>query len=61
MVTRAASDKAMGGDIAQQIFASPRPLFIAAGLVCLFVPFRISLAADDGRGRAILGGIGILS
>ena len=39
MVTRAASDTAMGGDIARQIFASPRPLFIAAGLVCLFIPF----------------------
>jgi flagellar biosynthesis protein FlhA len=39
MVTRAASETAMGGDVARQIFTSPRPLFIAAGLVCLFVPF----------------------
>lgn len=39
MVTRAASDTAMGGDIARQLFASPKPLFIAAGLVCLFIPF----------------------
>ncbi len=43
MVTRAASDTAMGGDIARQIFASPRPLFITAGLVCLFVPFGFPL------------------
>ena len=43
MVTRAASDTAMGGDVARQIFASPRPLFIAAGLVCLFIPFGFPL------------------
>ena len=39
LVTRAASDTAMGGDIARQLFTSPKPLFIAAGLVCLFIPF----------------------
>ncbi len=39
LVTRSASDQAMGGDIAQQILRSPKPLFIAAGLVCLFIPF----------------------
>lgn len=39
LVTRAASDSAMGGDIAKQIFTSPKPLFIAAGLICLFIPF----------------------
>ena len=43
MVTRAASDTAMGGDIARQIFASPRPLFITAGLVCPFIPFGFPL------------------
>lgn len=39
LVTRAASDTPMGGDIAAQLFHAPRPLFIAAGLVCLFIPF----------------------
>ncbi len=43
MVTRAASDTAMGGDVARQIFGTPRPLFIAAGMVCLFVPFGFPL------------------
>ena len=39
LVTRAASDTPMGGDIARQLFMSPKPLFIASGLVCLFIPF----------------------
>jgi len=43
MVTRAASETPMGGDIARQMFHSPRPLFIAAGLVCLFIPFGFPL------------------
>ncbi|MDQ2798646.1 MAG: flagellar biosynthesis protein FlhA [Armatimonadota bacterium] len=59
MVTRAASDKGMGGDIAQQIFASPRPLFIAAGLVCLFVPFGFPLPQTMVV-AGLLGGIGFV-
>ena len=57
MVTRAASDTAMGGDVARQIFASPRPLFIAAGLVCLFIPFGFPVP-QTLLVAGILGGIG---
>lgn len=39
MVTRAASETAMGGDVARQLFSSPKPMFIAAGLICMLVPF----------------------
>lgn len=39
LVTRSASDTPMGGDISKQILGAPKPLFIAAGLVCLFIPF----------------------
>ena len=59
MVTRAASDTAMGGDIARQIFASPRPLFIAAGLVCLFIPFGFPIPQTIFV-AGILGGIGAI-
>ncbi len=59
MVTRAASDTAMGGDIARQIFASPRPLFIAAGLVCLFIPFGFPIPQTIVV-AGILGGIGVI-
>ena len=59
MVTRAASDTAMGGDIARQIFASPRPLFIAAGLVCLFIPFGFPIPQTVVV-AGILGGIGLV-
>jgi flagellar biosynthesis protein FlhA len=58
MVTRAASDTAMGGDVARQIFTSPRPLFIAAGLVCLFVPFGFPLPQTI-LVASILGAIGL--
>ena len=43
LVTRAASDNPMGGDISKQILGAPRPLFIAAGLICLFIPFGFPL------------------
>ncbi len=59
MVTRAASDTAMGGDIARQLFASPRPLFIAAGLVCLFIPFGFPIPQTIVV-AGILGGIGFI-
>ncbi len=59
MVTRAASDTAMGGDIARQIFAAPRPLFIAAGLVCLFIPFGFPIPQTIFV-AGILGGIGAI-
>ena len=59
MVTRAASDTAMGGDIAKQIFNSPRPLFIAAGLVCLFIPFGFPLPQTMVV-AGVLGGIGMI-
>ena len=59
MVTRAASDTAMGGDIARQIFASPRPLFIAAGLVCLFIPFGFPIPQTIVV-AGVLGGIGVI-
>ena len=59
MVTRAASDTAMGGDIARQIFASPRPLFIAAGLVCLFIPFGFPIPQTIFV-AGVLGGIGAI-
>ncbi len=59
MVTRAASDTAMGGDIARQIFASPRPLFIAAGLVCLFIPFGFPIPQTIFV-AGVLGGIGVI-
>jgi flagellar biosynthesis protein FlhA len=38
MVTRAASDTAMGGDVARQLFSSPKPMFIAAGLILCLMP-----------------------
>ncbi len=59
MVTRAASDTAMGGDIAKQIFNSPRPLFIAAGLVCMFIPFGFPIA-QTMLVAGVLGGIGFI-
>jgi len=59
MVTRAASDTAMGGDIARQLFQSPRPLFIAAGLVCLFIPFGFPVPQTIIV-AGLLGGIGII-
>jgi flagellar biosynthesis protein FlhA len=59
MVTRAASDQAMGGDIARQIFASPRPLFIAAGLICLFIPFGFPVPQTIFV-AGLLGGIGVI-
>ena len=59
MVTRAASDTAMGGDIARQLFQSPRPLFIAAGLVCLFIPFGFPLP-QTVLVAGVLAGIGII-
>ncbi len=59
MVTRAASDTAMGGDIARQLFQSPRPLFIAAGLVCLFIPFGFPVPQTI-LVAGILGGIGVI-
>ena len=59
MVTRAASDQAMGGDIARQIFASPRPLFIAAGLICLFIPFGFPVPQTIFV-AGLLGGIGFI-
>ncbi len=59
MVTRAASDTAMGGDIARQIFASPKPLFIASGLVCLFIPFGFPVAQTIFV-AGVLGGIGLI-
>ena len=57
MVTRAASETAMGGDVARQIFSSPRPLFIAAGLVCLFIPFGFPIP-QTLLIAGLLGGIG---
>jgi len=44
LVTRSASDTPMGGDISKQILGAPKPLFIAAGLVCLFIPFGFPIA-----------------
>ncbi len=44
LVTRSASDTPMGGDISRQILGAPKPLFIAAGLVCLFIPFGFPIA-----------------
>ncbi len=44
LVTRSASDTPMGGDISRQILGAPKPLFIAAGLVCLFIPFGFPVA-----------------
>jgi flagellar biosynthesis protein FlhA len=43
MVTRAASDTAMGGDVARQLFSSPKPMFIAAGLILMLMPFGFPL------------------
>jgi len=43
MVTRAASDTAMGGDVARQLFSSPKPLFIAAALILCLMPFGFPL------------------
>jgi flagellar biosynthesis protein FlhA len=36
VVTRAASDKSLGGDIRQQLLSSRRPLYIAAGVLLVF-------------------------
>ena len=49
----------MGGDIANQIFASPRPLFIAAGLICLFIPFGFPVP-QTVLVAGMLGGIGMI-
>jgi len=59
MVTRAASDTAMGGDIARQLFQSPRPLFITAGLVCLFIPFGFPVVQTVFV-AGLLGSIGVI-
>ncbi len=58
MVTRAASETPMGGDVARQIFSSPRALFIAAGLVCLFIPFGFPVI-QTLLVAGILAGIGM--
>ena len=53
MVTRAASDTAMGGDIARQIFASPAPPVHRRRAGLPVYPLRLPAAADDaGRGHA---------
>jgi len=36
VVTRAASDKGLGSDLRQQLFATSRPLYIAAGVLLVF-------------------------
>ena len=59
LVTRAASDKAIGGDIAGQILGSPKPLFIAAGLVCVFIPFGFPVP-QTLLVAGILGGLGFM-
>ncbi|BDI32699.1 flagellar biosynthesis protein FlhA [Capsulimonas corticalis] len=59
MVTRAASDTAMGGDIARQLFTSPRPLIIAGCLVLLFIPFGFP-APQTLLVAGILGGTGFM-
>jgi flagellar biosynthesis protein FlhA len=59
MVTRAASDTAMGGDIARQLFTSPRPLFIAGGLICCLIPFGFPIF-QSVLVAGMLGGIGML-
>jgi flagellar biosynthesis protein FlhA len=58
MVTRAASETPMGGDVARQIFSSPRALFIAAALVCLFIPFGFPIV-QTLLVAGILAGIGM--
>ncbi len=58
MVTRAASETPMGGDVARQIFSSPRALFIAAALVCLFIPFGFPLV-QTLLVAGILAGVGM--
>lgn len=58
MVTRAASDGGMSQDMLRQVFASPRPLMIAAVLLVLFIPlgfpvFQTSLIALALAGAGI--------
>ena len=55
LVTRSASDTPMGGDISKQILGAPKPLFIAAGLVCLFIPFGFPVAQTIVVAGALTG------
>jgi len=55
LVTRSASDTPMGGDISKQILSAPKPLFIAAGLVCLFIPFGFPVAQTMVVAGALTG------
>jgi flagellar biosynthesis protein FlhA len=57
MVTRSSSAHGMGADVARQVFALPKPLFLAAGLICLFMPFGFPIAQTLFV-AVVLGGLG---
>ena len=59
LVTRAASDTAMGGDIARQLLSSPKPLFVAGGMILLFVPFGFPVVQTVLVASALMG-VGVI-